>query len=115
VKILLDSCVWGGTKAGLLALGHDVVWCGDWERDPGDKAILETARLENRILVTLDKDFGELAIVRHMPHCGIIRLVGFRAREQSSACATVVEQYAVELLSGGIATVTPHQLRIRPA
>ncbi len=31
MKLLLGSCVWGGTKAELQALGHDVVWCGDWE------------------------------------------------------------------------------------
>ena len=31
------------------------------------------ARLEGRILVTLDKDFGELIIVHRMPHCGILR------------------------------------------
>jgi len=64
VKLLLDSCVWGGARADLQARGHDVVWCGDWEADPGDEAVLEAARVEGRILVTLDKDFGELAIVR---------------------------------------------------
>lgn len=46
----------------LEAAGHDVVWVGDWDRDPGDREILFQARSEGRILVTLDKDFGELAI-----------------------------------------------------
>lgn len=78
MKILLDSCVWGGAKSVLLELGHDTVWCGDWHNDPGDDAILEVARIEARVLVTLDKDFGELAIVRRQSHCGIVRLVGFR-------------------------------------
>jgi predicted nuclease of predicted toxin-antitoxin system len=31
---------------------------------------------ESRVLVTLDKDFGELAIMKGAPHAGIIRLVG---------------------------------------
>ena len=30
---------------------------------------------ESRVLVTIDKDFGELAIVRGQAHSGIVRLV----------------------------------------
>jgi hypothetical protein len=34
------------------------------------KAILGRAHREGRVLVTLDKDFGELAVVRRQPHPG---------------------------------------------
>ena len=115
MKLLLDSCVWGGAKTELQAFGHDVVWCGDWDRDPGDEAVLAISRTEGRILVTLDKDFGELVVVQGKPHCGILRLVGFRARQQAGACQSVVAQYGEELLSGAIATVSPRQIRLRPA
>jgi len=40
MKILLDACVWGGTRKYLEASGHDVVWAGDWPEDPGDEEIL---------------------------------------------------------------------------
>ena len=90
MKLQLDWCVWGGARAELKAHGHDVSWCGEWEADPGDEAVLEAARVEGRILVTLDKDFGELAIVRGLPHRGILRLVGFRGREQGAAGARVL-------------------------
>jgi hypothetical protein len=36
---------------------------------------LACAHEENRILGTLDKEFGELTIVRSRLHCGILRLV----------------------------------------
>jgi cell filamentation protein len=36
VKLLLDTCVWGGIRAGLISAGHDVVWAGEWKEDPGD-------------------------------------------------------------------------------
>ena len=36
----------------------------------GDDEILARAYAEQRILVTIDKDFGELAIVHGRPHCG---------------------------------------------
>jgi hypothetical protein len=52
--------------------------------------ILARAHQEGRILVTLDKDFGELAVVRKQPHSGIVRLVGFGAREQAMACHRVL-------------------------
>jgi len=78
-EALLDSCVWGGAVARLRAAGHDVVWSGDWPADPGDEDILAHALAEGRVLVTLDKDFGELAIVRELPHAGILRLVGLSA------------------------------------
>jgi predicted nuclease of predicted toxin-antitoxin system len=60
MKILLDTCVWGGARKTLAAAGHDVEWTGNWPQDPGDDTILAHAYQEGRILVTLDKDFGEL-------------------------------------------------------
>jgi predicted nuclease of predicted toxin-antitoxin system len=72
MKLLLDSCVWGKATAELRAAGHDAVWAGDWDEDPGDGEILARAFAEQRVLITLDKDFGELAVVRGMPHRGIL-------------------------------------------
>ena len=43
MRLLLDTCVWGGAKESLLAEGHDVVWSGDWSEDPGDEEILARA------------------------------------------------------------------------
>lgn len=59
MKLLLDTCVWGPASQRLRSEGHDVVWAGEWPEDPGDEEILERAYIEGRILVTLDKDFGE--------------------------------------------------------
>ena len=79
MKLLLDTCVWGKAKQALAEAGHDVEWSGEWEEDPGDEEILAIADREGRTLVTLDKDFGELAIVRNLPHHGILRLANFSA------------------------------------
>lgn len=93
--------------------GHDVIWAGDWDRDPGDEVILHMAHAEARVLVTLDKDFGELAILRRQPHSGIVRLVGLASHEQGPACHQVLVQYGDELLAGAIATVEGHRVRVR--
>ena len=114
MKVLLDACVWGGVRQELAVAGHDVVWVGDRAEDPGDDEILAQAYRERRVLVTLDKDFGELAIVHRASHCGILRLVNFSAREQARVCLRVLALYGDELQSGAIVTAEPGRLRVRP-
>ena len=114
MKLPLDSCVWGRAADELRSAGHDVVWAGDWPEDPGDEDILAQARAEERILVTLGKDFGELAIVHRVPHCGILRIVNFSARQQSSAVRQVLALHGGELPAGAVVTVEPGRVRVRP-
>ena len=115
MKFLLDTCVWGGATNELRSAGHDAFWAGEWADDPGDDEILEHAHREGRVLVTLDKDFGELAVFHGMPHSGIIRLVNIGARQQASACLRVIDLHGKDLKSGAILTVEPNRLRIRLA
>lgn len=83
---------------------------GELQPDPGDDAIMCAAYDEGRVLITLDKDFGELAIVHGRPHRGIIRLVDWPGRQQGPHCVTVLERFASELVGGAILTVTSSRL-----
>jgi predicted nuclease of predicted toxin-antitoxin system len=98
----------------LLEASHDVIWIGEWEKDPGDEELLRLAHQEGRVLITLDKDFGELAVVQGLPHHGIVRLVGLPAREQGDMSVQVLEIYGAELEGGAIVTVEPSRVRVRP-
>jgi len=113
MRFLLDTCVWGGACKELRAEGHDVTWAGEWPEDPGDDEILERAHREERVLVTLDKDFGELAIFHGLPHSGIIRLVNLRARQQASVCLRVIDLHGEDLKAGAIITAESNRLRVR--
>jgi predicted nuclease of predicted toxin-antitoxin system len=113
MKVLLDSCVWGKARAEIEAAGHDVIWAGNWPEDPGDEEILARAHAEGRVLVTLDKDFGEIAVLFGAPHSGIVRLVDIAARRQGAVCVHVLVTYGAELASGAIVTAEPGRLRIR--
>ena len=115
MKLLLDTCVSGKTADALRANGHDAVWTGEELPDPGDAQILARAFAESRILITLDKDFGELAIVHGDPHRGIIRLVDFLSSDQAAVIEQVLTLHGDELLNGAIITVQPGQIRVRPA
>lgn len=115
MKLLLDSCVWGPATQELRAAGHEAEWAGDWAADPGDLAILAHAHGEQRVLVTLDKDFGELAILRGISHSGIIRLVNLLPQDHARHCLMALERHGVELLRGAIVTVEYSRIRFRPA
>jgi len=95
--------------------GHDVIWSGDWTNDPGDEEILARAHAEQRVLITLDKDFGELAIVRGIPHSGIVRLAGIRLAAQADAIKRVLELYGDQLPEAAVVTVEPGRVRVRGA
>ena len=112
VKLLLDSCVWGGAVGRLRAAGH-VGWSGDWPADPGDEESLARALAQGRVLVTLDKDFGELAIVRELPHAGILRPVGLSALQQAEVTLRVIQTHGADLAAGAIITAQAGRLRVR--
>jgi predicted nuclease of predicted toxin-antitoxin system len=98
----------------LIAAGHEVVTVADvWSEYPGDESILAFAHSERRVVVTRDKDFGELAILQGRLHAGIIRLWNTPARMQASVVLTVIQQYETELTASAIITASPFRIRIR--
>jgi len=115
VKVLLDSCIAGSVAAALAAAGHDVERVANWPGDPGDEVILAKAHQAGQVVITLDKDFGELAVVRGHPHAGLVRLVGFRAGEQAAAAVAVLMKYEGELAAASIVTADPDRTRVRPS
>ncbi len=114
MKVLVDSCVASSVAARLRADGHDVVSCGDWSLDPGDEEILATAVREQRVLITIDKDFGDLAFAFGHAHGGIVRLVSLKVSQQAPLYSEALRLYEAELLGGAIVTVESFRTRVRP-
>jgi predicted nuclease of predicted toxin-antitoxin system len=57
-------------EAAVIALrqaGHDVTWVRTDAPGITDEEVLQRANIERRLLVTFDKDFGELAFRTHLP------------------------------------------------
>ena len=115
MKVLLDACLSPIAKKHLETAGHDVVWAGDWDDDPGDEVILARAYREGRALATLDKDFGELGVLRQARHAGVIRLVNFRASQQGPLLVEILARHADGLAQGAIITAEPGRIRVRQA
>jgi len=74
--------------------GHDVLWIRVEAPGSSDADVLKRAIVEERILVTFDKDFGELAFRSRLPaQCGIILL---RIPERSPAYIAKIIAAAIE-------------------
>jgi predicted nuclease of predicted toxin-antitoxin system len=113
MRLLLDSCVWGPAAEELRAAGHDVESVSAWGGDPGDQEILRRSVEDDRILVTLDKDFGELVFVLGQPHRGILRLVNIRARDQGTTVLHVLARFGRELAENGLVVAEGDRVRVR--
>lgn len=74
MRFLIDRCAGRRLAEWLLDAGHDIIEARLLGPDPGDRALLELAAADNRILVTIDTDFGELIHLHGIPHAGLIRL-----------------------------------------
>lgn len=61
MRILADENVAGETVRALREAGHDVLWASVEAAGDADEELLALASKEKRLILTLDKDFGELA------------------------------------------------------
>ena len=53
--------------------GHDVLWTSSEFAGAADHIVLARATADSRILLTFDKDFGELAFRHGLPSiCGVV-------------------------------------------
>lgn len=92
--------------------GHDVVEAQNLGSDPGDRALLERAGAEERVLVTIDKDLGELIYLRRVPHAGMILLPDVRVPQRIEAVKTVLEGHQQELEERSVVTLRGGRIRI---
>lgn len=74
MKLAADECCDALLVAGLRRDGHDVWYAMESARGTDDLSILRQAAAEKRVLVTEDKDFGELAVRLGLPAYGIVLL-----------------------------------------
>lgn len=114
MKFLLDLCAASRSLQETLArLGHDVLTA--WELDPRatDEELLAVANHEGRVLVTKDKDFGELVFVLRQPHPCIVRLVDMPVADTIIAMRELIERHADAMQRGDLIVVTPTRVRVR--
>lgn len=73
MKLLLDESAEYRLADWLISQGHSVITIArDYPRALSDQEVLAVARQEKRILITNDRDFGELIFRHGLSHAGVI-------------------------------------------
>jgi predicted nuclease of predicted toxin-antitoxin system len=112
MKLLLPR----GTASILRAQGLDVVHvCEIGMSRAGDGAVLQRARDEDRIAVTLDADFHTILAISGQASPSVIRICieGLRADRLAALLIDVIVEAKRALDSGALLTVQSHRIRIR--
>lgn len=114
--LLADESVSGAIIARLRADGHAVESIRETVPGSPDTAVLARANAIPAVLLTEDKDFGELVYRLHSAHPGVllIRLGGVPRSERAERVADLVRDHAVEL-PRAFTVISSRGVRIRPA
>ncbi len=98
----------------LSASGHDVTAVAlDYARSIKDHEVLAIARAEGRILITNDKDFGELVHRSRLPHAGVILFrfpLEATAQQKIAALERLLDTHRAQL--DRFLVVTPRGVRV---
>ena len=115
MKFLADENIERPIVDALRAAGHDVLSVSEGPRGLPDEEVLYLAQAERRILLTNDKDFGELVFRLRQSANGIVLLrLGTEDGEEKAARLTEILPHIEARLAGHFAVVTEGGVRLRP-
>lgn len=115
MKLLANENFPSLAVTGLRDAGHDVLWARTDMGGAADDVILQRSQDDQRLVVTFDKDFGELAFRWGLPAtCGVI-LFRLRMSSPEYVRKRVVEIFAERVdWTGHLFVVEESRIRTRP-
>jgi predicted nuclease of predicted toxin-antitoxin system len=115
MRILANENIAGAIVDALRERGHDVTWVLADAPGNSDPDILRRATDEDRIVLTFDKDFGELAFRARMPAtAGIILLRPGAVNPTLLASFVVAAIESRDDWAGHFSVVEPDRVRMTP-
>ena len=116
MRFLLDMGLARSTADFLLKQGYDTVHL----REQGlqrldDRGIVAKARLEGRVILTHDLDFGRIVALSQsrLPSVITFRLSDMQPRQVNRYLAEVLNRFAEQLESGTLVSVNEQAIRVR--
>ncbi len=102
----------GKKLALILANELDVLYVGDILQSSTDEQVLSFAQKHKRILITNDKDFGELIYRLKKPSCGVLllRIPDNSPQEKASIILRLLKKINI---TGKFVVVTKNGIRLR--
>lgn len=115
VRLAADECCDAVLVSGLRADGHDVWYAMESSPGADDRAVLQHGHAEQRILLTEDKDFGELVVRLGLPAYGVLllRMNPTDSRAKLVRLRQVLEKHESRL-PGSFVVVDESKTRFRP-
>lgn len=112
MRFLVDECTGPIVAKWLRENDHEVFSVYDDWTGASDEDVLAKAVHENWILITNDKDFGEMVFRERRPHRGVVfmRLADERSANKVKVLTHLLESYS-EKLSDQFVTVTETKVR----
>ncbi len=112
MRVLVDRCAGRRLAEWLRSGGHDVLDAPELGLDPGDRALLERAAVEGRVLVTIDTDFGDLIYLHGVAHAGLVRLPDVPMQQRIVIMGQVIAHHQGALESGAVLTIREGRIRV---
>jgi predicted nuclease of predicted toxin-antitoxin system len=115
MRVIANENVTGTVVRKLRQHGHDVLSVKESMQGADDRSILQRAETDLRLIITQDKDFGELAYRYRLPaSCGIVlfRLSGVDSSTDNQRMFDVIESRSDWI--GRFSVVTNRRIRMRP-
>ena len=115
MRILADENFAGDAVIALRERGHDVAWVRSDAPGSSDPQVIARAQVEERVLITFDKGFGELTFRVGLPASSGVVL--FRISASSPAYVARVAVAALESRTdwaGHFAVVEDDRIRMTP-
>lgn len=114
LKFLVDVGVGKKVESWLIENGYDVSAFRDIDPKAKDVDILKIASSESRIVITMDKDFGELICYSGKAHAGalILRLAEARADEKIEVLKNILRDHS-DQIENSLCVYQDGRLRIR--
>lgn len=114
MKLLADESVDSQIVVRLRNDGHEVGYVA--EIDPGitDEVVLGLSGETSALLITADKDFGELVFRQRLTYRGValLRLAGLSNEQKAEIVSAAVRDHGLEM-EEAFSVIEPTSLRIR--
>ena len=115
MNLLADESVDQPIVVRLRQDGHMVTYVADMDPGIDDGAVLHRAKQRGALLITADKDFGELVFRMGQIHTGVVllRLAGLPAETKAEIVSATLSDRYHELVFA-FSVISPGMVRIRP-
>ncbi|MFO7972116.1 MAG: DUF5615 family PIN-like protein [Desulfobacterales bacterium] len=116
MKVLLDQGLPRSSAEILRNKGWNIQHTGEIGMSRAtDRQILEYARDEQRIVITLDSDFHTMLAVENLNSPSVVRIrqAGLRGPELAELVEKIWSRIGQQLENGAMATITEKAMRIR--